>query len=388
MVDELTSADLPRVLVLSDLYPSLGHPQGGSFVLERVNALRSRGVQVQLLALRPRPSVALRTLLRASGRSLGKPIGSPFDDATFRLGVADYVKTSRWAPTRKHARRIADAVIAQAQSPVDVIHAHGMYRAKAGIIAHEVSQRTGVPYVVTLHGSDVNVNMRRDPARFVEALSSAAAVIYVSQALRDAAIALGAPAGNAHVIPNGVDTDLFTPGPKDDTSPIVSFVGGLAPVKGADRLPQIFHEVASEVAAARFEVVGAGALKAQLEEETKDLDVTFHGHVDRERVAEVMARTSVIVVPSRSEGWGCVVLEAQSAGAVAVATRVGGLIESVGDERFLAPDSEGVEGLAPRIVMALDEPRSGLRARAETFSWGRLALQEVRLYQAVVGARG
>lgn len=266
----------------------------------------------------------------------------------------------------------------------DVVHAHGMYRAKAGVIARELSRRMGVPFVITLHGSDVNTHMRRDPEPFAAVLRDAASVIYVSEALRDRAIALGAPTDNAQVIPNGVDTDLFKPGHKDPTAPVVSFVGGLAPVKGADRLPEIFRGVSERVPSARFEVVGVGGLRSQIEQETKDLDVVFHGHIDRSAVADVMARTSVLVVPSRSEGWGCVVLEAQSAGAVAVATRVGGLVESVGDERYLAPEHGGAGPLVERVVEALRVPDGALRDRALEFTWDRLAARELATYAAMV----
>lgn len=380
------TATLPlRVLILSDLYPSHLSPQGGSFVIERIRALQAHGVEVSGLALRPRPTPVLRVLLRLMRRTMGQRTGHDLRDATFRLGVADYVRTTRRAPSARLLRRIADAVeLASKGHEFDVIHAHGMYRAKAGIVAGEVSRRIGVPYVVTLHGSDVNTNMRRDPQAFIAALRMSSSTIYVSRALRDVAVSLGAPKENSHVIPNGVDVDLFVPGEKNLDSPVISFVGGLAEVKGADRLPAVFRGVAEQLPNARFEVVGRGHLEGHLKEDMADLPVTFRGHVDRRAVAEVMAQTSVLVVPSRSEGWGCVVIEAQAAGAVAVATRVGGLVESVGDERFLSPELEGAEGLVSRVVAALKHPPIGLRERAMTFRWDDLALREVERYEAAM----
>lgn len=385
MADGPTSADLPRVLVLSDLYPTLGSPQGGSFVLDRIDALVGRGVEVEAVALRPSPSALLKRALKAAGRSLGQSTQSVFQDAVYPMGMLDYVQTSRRLPRARLVNRIADEVMAVAgEQGFDVIHAHGMYRAKAGAIAQELSRRSGVPFVVTLHGSDVNTHMRRNPKPFAAVLRDAASVIYVSEALRDTAVALGAPTDNAQVIPNGVDTDLFRPGRKDPTAPVISFVGGLAPVKGADRLPDIFRGVSSRVPSARFEVVGVGGLRSQIEEQTRDLDVVFHGHVDRAAVAEVMARTSVLVVPSRSEGWGCVVLEAQAAGAVAVATRVGGLVESVGDDRFLASEALGAEGLVDRVVDALTERGEVLRRRALGFRWEVFADKEIGTYRTAL----
>lgn len=384
-VSDVTGGPPLRVLILSDLYPTDLSPQGGSFVIERVRALQAHGVEVSGLALRPRPTPVLRVLLKLTRRPMGQRAGDELRDATFRLGVADYVRTTRGAPSARLLGRIADAVVlASVGQHFDVIHAHGMYRAKAGTVAGEVSRRIGVPYVVTLHGSDVNTHMRRDPQAFIATLRMSSSTIYVSRALRDAAVSMGAPVENAHVIPNGVDVDLFVPAEKNVESPVISFVGGLAEVKGADRLPAVFHGVAEKLPKARFEVVGRGHLDGQLEEEMADLPVTFRGHVDRRTVADVMAQTSVLVVPSRSEGWGCVVIEAQAAGAVAVATRVGGLVESVGDERFLSPEAEGAEGLVSRVFAALKHPPTGLRERAQTFRWDELSLREIERYEAAV----
>lgn len=387
-VSEVTVRLPLRVLILSDLYPTDLSPQGGSFVIERIRALQAHGVEVSGLALRPRPTPVLKVLLHLMRRPMGQRAGNELRDATFRLGVVDYVRTTRAAPSARLLGRIADAVVsASGGHNFDVIHAHGMYRAKAGTVAGEVSRRMGVPYVVTLHGSDVNTHMRRDPQAFIAALRMSSSTIYVSRALRDTAVSMGAPLENAYVIPNGVDVDLFVPGEKHLDAPLITFVGGLAEVKGADRLPAIFYGVAEQLPKARFEVVGRGHLDGHLKEEMAELAVTFRGHLGRRAVADVMAQTSVLVVPSRSEGWGCVVIEAQAAGAVAVATRVGGLVESVGDERFLSPEAEGVEGLVSRVFEALEHPPTGLRERAETFRWDELSLREIERYEAAMEDR-
>lgn len=377
-----------RVLILSDLYPTVASPQGGSFVMERINALGAAGIEVHAIALRPRPTRLLAATLRVMGRSMSEGVDGVLRDSPFRLGVLDYIRTTRRSPSARLVRRIADVVETDQAGfpPPDVVHAHGMYRAKAGIVAAEVSRRLRIPYVMTLHGSDVNTHMRRDPQPFIDALRGSSRAIFVSEALRDAAIELGAPETNTVVIPNGVDVDLFVPGVKSTDEPVISFVGGLAEVKGADRLPAIFRGVARQLPSAKFEVVGRGHLGKRLESEMAGLPVTFHGHVHRSEVAEVLARTSVLVVPSRSEGWGCVVLEAHAAGAVAVATRVGGLVESVGDDRFLAPASTGIEGLVERIVHGVTEPREYLPRRAQKYRWTELAASEVAVYRSAVEA--
>lgn len=373
-----------RLLVLSDLFPTGESPQRGSFVGDRLAALTDLGVHVDALALRPQPTAGLRALLRASGRTVGSPQRSQFEPADFHLGLVDYVRTSRHAPSEPLIHRVADRVMdVIGERSYDVIAAHGMYRIKAGLIAREVGRRLRLPYVLTLHGSDVNVNVRRDPHGLLPAFEDAAATVYVSRALRDAAQALGAPQDEAHVLSNGVDVEMFGPGPKSAESPVVAFVGGLAEVKGADRLPGVFKAVNRVVPEVRFEIVGSGALRAELENQMAGLDVTWHGHVSKSEVASVMARCSVLVVPSRSEGWGCVVLEAHASECFVVATRVGGLVESVGDERYLVPEAEGPEGLAKRVVEALEDHPGRLRERALEHSWRRVAEEEVALLRSL-----
>lgn len=374
----------PRVLLLSDLFPTEDRPQGGSFVTERVLALQNHGAEVDAVALRMAPSPVLASFLLRSGRDPATEAPGIFFNAPYRLSMIEWLRRRRQATWPRLARRIADGVQRViGDKDYDLVHAHGMYGANAGTIAREVSRRLGVPYVVTLHGSDINQNMQRDPKAFTRTLRDAAAAIYVSDALRQTAIGLGAPSFNARQIPNGVDADLFVPSTKDSEHPLIAFVGGLAEVKGADRLPAIFRGVADRVPLAYFEVVGDGGLRCRLQDEMADLPVTFHGHVARAQVADVLARASVLVVPSRSEGWPCVVHEAHAAGAFVVASNVGGLGEAVADDRFLAPESAGPDGLVDRIIWALDQDNGSLRPNALNFTWQHLALQEIEMYRMI-----
>lgn len=63
---------------------------------------------------------------------------------------------------------------------LDLVHAHGMYEVAAGNVARLISEGTGVPYVITLHSSDVNIVMRRRAATYVNTLERASKCIFVS----------------------------------------------------------------------------------------------------------------------------------------------------------------------------------------------------------------
>lgn len=377
-----------RVLVLTDLYPTARSTQGGSFVRDRVEALERCGVVVETLSLRMVPTWLLRAALRRTGRDPSDFAASSFGDATYKLRLHEYVFGLRRGPIKWLVSRVADSVCRAIEGrEFDVIHAHGMYRAKAGAVAREVSHRLDIPYVLTLHGSDVTVNIRRNPGAFIPVLYGAGAVIYVSKDLQRKAISYGAPKNNAWDVPNGVDTTLFAREETGEGPPTIAYVGGLEWVKGADRLPEVFRRVHEARPDVIFEVVGSGTLKAEMERKLGGLPVTFHGHLGRQQVAAVMSRTDVLLVPSRSEGWGCVVLEAHASGARTVATRVGGLVESVGDDRFLVPEYEGAQGLAERTIWALAQDGEGIRERAQRFSWESLVVQEIAIYSKVIASK-
>ncbi len=81
----------------------------------------------------------------------------------------------------------------------------------------------------------------------------------------------------------------------------------------------------------RYQIGGTGPMRTQLEEEVARLDlgeeVHFLGFVAD--TAQFLAGTDIFAMPSLYEGLGVAVLEAMAAGKAVVATRVGGLMESV-----------------------------------------------------------
>ena len=101
----------------------------------------------------------------------------------------------------------------------DVIHAHGMYTPGAGSVARRLSRSLGRPFVLSLHGSDVNLARADRLKRLGEVSKDAAAVAFVSRRLRDRVRADGSRQ-MLEVIPNGVDAELFSPAPMSFGGPV------------------------------------------------------------------------------------------------------------------------------------------------------------------------
>jgi glycosyltransferase involved in cell wall biosynthesis len=148
-------------------------------------------------------------------------------------------------------------------------------------------------------------------------------------------------------------------------------IGRLIPIKGFDVLLDAFAQARARIPSLTLEIAGEGALREQLEARAGE-GVTFLGRVNP--IGPAIERATVVVVPSRGEGFGMVALEAMERGRAVIASAVGGLPELVvpGETGLLVP-TESVDALADAIV----ELSSDLdRARAHGLSGRQRALEQ------------
>jgi glycosyltransferase involved in cell wall biosynthesis len=154
------------------------------------------------------------------------------------------------------------------------------------------------------------------------------------------------------------DLDLFLHDPPADVPdrPDALFVGALEAPKSVDVLIEAWREVRDRVPGARLTIVGSGSQEAALRRQAAlaSLDgcVRFEGAVPRERVRGFLDASRLLVLPSRSEGLGRVVLEAFARGRPVVASDVGGIPELVDD------------GVTGRLVPA-EDPEALAKALGE-----------------------
>jgi len=282
---------------------------------------------------------------------------------------------------------------------LDFIHAHGMYEVAAGNVARLISERTGVPYVITLHGSDVNIVMRKRSATYVRTLENASKCIFVSNALLEKAKSFGYSGRNGIVIPNGYDPNIFYPLDKDTVRKnlgvyrpnlkYVGFVGNLNKVKRADKLPSIFWEIQKRVQDVTFIVVGDGPLRKKVELDTAGLNVVFTGRLPQEEVAKWMNAMDIMVLPSRNEGFGAVAVEAQACGTIVVGSSNGGIPEAVGFEQCIVQEGYDFEKrFADKVVELLktnqDALKNQIMLRAKQFTWESIVSKELEVYKEVL----
>ena len=183
------------------------------------------------------------------------------------------------------------------------------------------------------------------------------------------------------VIHNGMAITPQPPSPISFDPARILCLGRLVPEKGFDLALAAFRLVLRRFPSARLLVAGEGRelnnLQRQAAELGLALSVEFAGAVPPDKVAELIAESTLVVVPSRIEGFGLVALEAASMARPVVASLVGGLPEVIVHERTgLLTESENSEALAAAVVRLLEQPeqseRMGLAARERVqteFAW-------------------
>lgn len=370
------SITMARFLVISDLFPTVKRPVNAPFIAERMAAHAEANHQVDRIDLRLRPNQPLRMLLSRAGRDVEDPPPGAASFVGINSSILGYIRLKRARTRIPWAVDLADKIESICSiGDYDAIHAHGMYRVGAGLVASILSERHNVPFGVSVHGSDIYNGMASYQADFIRAFSTARSVMYVSPALQEHAIELGAPQEGNLVTGNGVDLDLFTLGGQH-RKPEVLYVGHLALVKGADRLPEVFRQIRKSIPDATMSVIGVGPLYDQIASESDDLPFTLLGPQSRVEVAAAMRRAAVLVLPSRSEGWPTVINEALASGTPVAATDVGGVRQALGHDDWVVPSEPSPEAPLAEVTTRLlteDHDRTKLRAQAGQFSWTSIA---------------
>ena len=174
--------------------------------------------------------------------------------------------------------------------------------------------------------------------------------------------------------PDG-NSKLYTLNSKQNTIGVVS---RLATIKGMDLVVPAFAEVLKRFPEVRLLVVGDGPLRATMEQQAAELGcadrITWVGRQPQEELAQWYGQMDIVLMPSRSEGFGLTAIEAMANGCVMVASNVGGLPEVVRDGVCgLLHRTEDVHDMADKICMLLDDAVLYDRLRTQ-------ALCEVKKY--------
>ncbi|WP_206738124.1 glycosyltransferase family 4 protein [Fictibacillus sp. S7] len=225
-----------------------------------------------------------------------------------------------------------------------------------GRLAYILSKLLNLPFTVTYHGSDIHTLPLKYKFFFnniVKTLTNSNLNIFVSNDLMDYSINyLGNTKINSVVIKNTVEIEKYNPVSREEIQKlkkiynfkdkVVGYVGNLTYVKGVDRLPKIFSYVKSHNKEnVDFIVIGDGELSSDLKEQfrKKNLNALFPGKVEPEKINEFMNIIDVLILPSRQESFGLVILEANLCGTLAIGSNTGGIPEALENSDLLIDDN-------------------------------------------------
>ncbi|MBZ0159109.1 glycosyltransferase family 4 protein [Candidatus Methylomirabilis sp.] len=294
-----------------------------------------------------------------------------------------------------------------------IVHTH---TAKAGFLGRLAARLAGVPVIIhTYHGhilhgyyGPLTTGLLRTMERMLARITHC--IIAVSEQVKGDLIAYGvAPSGKIRVIPLGLELDPFLGCAVykgefrreldlDDNARLVGIVGRIVPIKNHRLFLQAAALVIASEPAARFVIVGDGALRLEMEQQARALGIAdrvlFTGW--RRDLPRIYADLDVLTVSSNNEGTPVSVIEAMAAGCPVVATRVGGLPDLItdGETGFLVPPSDA-QALAAAILRVLRDPetagRMGRTARAsvqQRFTMKRLISDMEQLYIQILTDKG
>jgi glycosyltransferase involved in cell wall biosynthesis len=228
------------------------------------------------------------------------------------------------------------------QRPFDLIHA--TFITPDGAVAHRLSRRYGVPFLVTELAPWTSSLDRRTVRRHaLPAARAAFTILALSTHVEQTIRAYAGDDVHVRVVPPGVDGSAFRPDPSAERVPDqVLFVGFVNFNKGVDVLLRAFAELKTRGEPGRL-VLAGGAYYRNTRLQMEQLQglatslgvddrVTFLGNQLPPDVARLMRESAVVVLPSRAEAFGAVLAEALASGTPVVASRSGGPEDIVTDD--------------------------------------------------------
>jgi len=245
------------------------------------------------------------------------------------------------------------------------------------VAAIEIAKKFNADFYLKVHGSDINMHARLpERAKQITAMANQAkGILSVSQDLANKMVAIDINKDKIKVIYNGVNLEKFVPRPADIDNPYIIFIGNLKHDKGVVELLYAFIQINNNYPELKLRYVGSGAMLNKLQDITIQHQlqnkVIFEGTKPHDQLPEIVAKATLLALPSYNEGVPNVVLEAMACATPVVATMVGGIPEVVTEVTGILAKEITAENIADCLQKALNKTWDyhAIRAHAEFFNW-------------------
>lgn len=273
---------------------------------------------------------------------------------------------------------------------INLLHCQGFLGA---CIGYYISKIVNIPYIVTVQRLEGNNFLKKIVYR------NAKVCIAASSAIKEYFKEIGC--SNIEVIPNGVDLKRFENLKKQQKDGfVVMTVARLEKVKGIEYLIRAFTRSDLALAGSDLQlfIIGDGSERKNLENLTRELGlvkkVKFLGPIPPEGIPEYLAMADCFVLPSLKEGFGIAILEAIAARVPVIASKVGGILDIIENEKnglLVTPGNP--EEIAKAILRIYNNPE--LRERLVNFAiagltrydWQNIAQEVFKIYENCLSHR-
>jgi glycosyltransferase involved in cell wall biosynthesis len=282
-----------------------------------------------------------------------------------------------------------------------------------GLIAAWVAAIRRIPFVISIHGSDMYVAQQNWLFRSIASsiFKRAAAVTACSPELRQAAIALNAPKDTL-LLAYGADPALFHPSLKlledrhsfgwDQSELIIATIGRMVYKKGFNFLIEAVPEIIKRYPQVRLVVGGDGPLRRELAAQAEKLGVSKHvsftGRIPWDHLQEFLSSSDIFILPSVKDKFGnmdglpTVLLEAMSCGIPIIASKIGGVVMVVENGRtgLIVPPGDP-HALAEAICSLAGDPdkrqaigKAARQAIEQQFNWNNVVIKLIDLLEQAI----
>ena len=379
------------------LQPGAGDSGGMNvYVRELVSALAQAGVECTTFTRADRAGLPREVLVEPGHRVVHIEAGPHHLPKEALPDITDLFR-----------RRVLDWV--DEHDRPDVIH--GNYWL-SGVVGHRLKHDLGVPFVSTFHtlarvkaeGGDPEPIWRETAE--AEIVQCADAICVSCDAEEEQFRRLyGNPQGRLEIIAPGVEHAFFAPGEQsgarralgfDLDRPLLLFVGRIQPLKGPDVAVRALAELGRPDA--QLVIVGGASGDAGGDEAVRiralvdELGLSDRVHFVEPQPHHILSTyyraADIVLVPSRSESFGLVALEAAACGIPVVASAVGGLLSLVDDHvtgrlidgRDPSQYARAIADDPRRRRRSVDRCRARRSTRARSYTWSFAAARLRRLY--------
>ena len=317
------------------------------------------------------------------------------------VDIVEYPLLKNFPYTLALASKMAEVAL---MKHLQILHVHyAIPFAAAALLARQIVPELDLKVVATLHGTDVTLVGNNPSFKMVTTMTikSVDAVTAVSHFLCEEAHRQFGVQRDIDVIYNFIDPDRHgrrippcIPPRSCPEQKVLMHISNFRPVKRVGDVIKVFARV-SEKLDARLVLVGDGPDAGQARQLAEDLGVidrvTFTGVLDG--VADLLRAADLLLLPSQTESFGLVALEAMASGVPVVASDVGGLPEVVehGVSGFLAPMGD-VTKMAEYAIQLLSDcdlhrafSTAACKRAVEHFDYHDIVPQYEAVYKRVLG---